>query len=214
MQEYLKDRLWVHLRRAAMAVLAGGAVASTTLPALAQQTGEAMFLYDRFDSGPLLHVEQNQGTRLASFDVTDPVHIKGQGSVQLSASGPFDFISPLGNQAEPVRFRQGQDAVLELPRLRDPQLKTVPALALQDSVFAVGGEAVAGKANDAPPARNYPIDTLTAYELSRIFDVKQVRAESTKGDTGSPFMLTDSGLYVIRRPGVEFIHQMLVIPPN
>jgi hypothetical protein len=214
MQEYLKDRLWVHLRRAAMAALASGAVASTTLPALAQQTGEAMLLYDRLDGRPLLNVEQNQGTRLASFDVTDPVHIKGQGSVQLSASGPFDFISPLGNQTELVRFRQGQDAVLDLPRLRDPPLKTVPALALQDSAFTVAGEAVAGEANDAPPARSYPVDTLTAYELSRIFDVKQVRAELTKGDTGSPFMLTDSGLYAIRRPGVEFIHQMMVIPPN
>ncbi|MGC2028737.1 MAG: hypothetical protein WA642_01825 [Steroidobacteraceae bacterium] len=105
MQEYLKDRLWVHLRRATMAVLASGAVASMTPPALAQQTGEA----------------------------------------------------------------------------------------------------VAGGANDAPPARNYPIDTLTAYELSRLFDVKQVRAELTKGATGSPFMLTDSGPYVIRLPGVEFI---------
>ncbi len=214
MQEYLKDRLWVHLRRAAMAVLAGAAVASTTPPAFAQQTGEAMFLYDRFDGRPLIYVEQYPGTRLATFDVTDPVHFIGQGSVQLSASGPFDFVSPLGNQAELVRFGQGHDAVLDLPRLRDPQLEIVSALALQDSPFTVAGEAVAGEANDAPPARNYPIDTLTAYELSRFFDVKQVRAELTKGDTGSPFMLTDSGPYVIRRPGVEFIHQMMVIPPN
>ena len=221
MQEYLKDRLWVHLRRATMAVLASGAVASTTPPALAQQTGEGMFLYDRFDGRPLIYVEQYQGTRLATFDVTDPVHIKGQGFVQLSASGPFDFVSPLvdfvsplGIQAELVRFGQGHDAVLDLPRLRDPQLEIVSALALQGSPFTVAGEAVAGEANDAPPARNYPVDTLTAYELSRFFDVKQVRAELTKGDTGSPFMLTDSGPNVIRRPGVEFIHQMMVIPPN
>ena len=226
MQEYLKDQLRVHLRRAAMAVLAAGAVAATAvhanpsnnlvlvppadLPALAQQTGEAMFLYDRFDGRTLLYVEQNQGASLAAFDVTDPVHIKGEGSVQLSASGPFDFISPLGNQAELVRFRQGQDAVLDLPRWRDPQLETLPALTSRDSAFAVAGEA-----NDAPPARDYPaIDSLTGYELSRMFDVKQVRAELTKGDTGTTFMLTDSGLYVIRRPGVEFNHQMMVIPPN
>jgi hypothetical protein len=226
MQEYLKDRLWVHLRRAAMAVLASGAVAATTvhanpssnivlvppadLPALAQQTGEAMFLYDRFGGRTLLYVERNPGARLATFNVTDPAHITGQGSAQLSASGPFDFISPLGNQAELVRFRQRQDAALDLPRLRDPQLKTVPGLTLQDSLFTVTGQA-----NDAPPARDYPvIDTLTAYELGRIFDVKQVRAEFTKGDTGTTFMLTDSGPYVIRRPAVEFIHQMMVIPPN
>jgi hypothetical protein len=111
--------------------------------------------------------------------------------VQLSASGPFDSISPLGNQAEPVRFRQRQDAVLDL-----------------DSAFTVADQ------DDAPPARDYAvIDTLTAYELSRIFDVKKVRAELSKGDTGTTFMLTDSGQYVIRRPGMEFIRQMM-IPPN
>jgi hypothetical protein len=155
MQEYLKDRLWVHLRRAAMAVLASGAMATTTIHA-------------NPSSNLVLVPPADRGTTLASFDVTDPAHIKGQGCVQLSASGPFDFISPLGNKAELVRFRQGQDA---------------------------------------PPARDYPlIDTLTAYELGRIFDVKQVRAEFTKGDTGATFMLRDSGPYVIRRPGVEFIH--------
>jgi hypothetical protein len=197
MQEYLKDRLWVHLRRAAMAVLAGGAVAATIvhanpssnivpvppadLPELAQKTSEAMFLYDRFDG---------RTARLAGFDVTDPAHTTGQGSVQLSASGPFGSISPLGNQAELVRCRQGQDAVL-------------------DSAFTVAGQ------DNASPARDYPvIDTLTAYELSRIFDVKQVRAKMTKGDTVTTFMLTDSGLYMIRRPGEEFIHQMMLIPPN
>jgi hypothetical protein len=125
MQEYLKDRLWVHLRRAAMTVLASGAVAAATVHADAQP---------------------------------DPACLTGQGSVPLSAFGAFDFISPLVNQAELVRFRQDQDAVLDLPRLRDPQLKTVAGL--------------------------YPvIDTLTAYELSRIFDVKQVRAELTRLST-------------------------------
>ncbi len=110
MQEYLKDRLWVHLRRAATAVLASGAVAATTLPALAQQTCEAMFLYDR---------------------------------------------------------------------LPDLQLETVPFLTSQDSAFTVAGQ------DDAPRARDYPvIDTLTAYELGRIFDVKQVRAQLTKGAAG------------------------------
>ncbi|MHB8816994.1 MAG: hypothetical protein ACYDAE_27535 [Steroidobacteraceae bacterium] len=184
MQEYLKDRLWVHLRRAATAVLASGAVAATIvhanpssnivlvptadLPRLAPQTCEAMFLYDRFDGRTQLHVEQNQGTRPA-----------------------------------------GQDALLDLPRLRDPQLETVPLLTSQDSAFTVAGQ------DDAPRARDYPvIDTLTAYELGRIFDVKQVRAQLTRSDTGTTFMLTDSGRYVIRRPAVEAIHQMTVIPPN
>jgi hypothetical protein len=153
MQEYLKDRLWVHLRRAAMAVLASGAVAAATVHA---------------------NPSSNIVLVLPADLVTVPAHITGQGSVQLSASGRFDFISPLGNQAELVRFRQGQDAVLDLPRLRDPQLKTLPGLTLQDSAFAVDGQ------DDAPPARDYPvIDMLTAYELGRIFDVKQAQLKGS-----------------------------------
>jgi len=188
MQEYLKDRLWVHLRRVAMTVLASGAVAATIVHADASST-----------------IVRVPPADLPALAQPDPACLTGQGSVPLSAFGAFDFISPLVNQAELFRFRQGQDAVLDLPRLRDPQLKTVAGLTLQGSAFTVAGQV------DPPPARDYPvIDTLTAYELSRIFDVKQVRAEVTKGDT----LLTDSGLSVIGRPAVESIHQMPLIPRN
>lgn len=34
-------------------------------------------------------------------------------------------------------------------------------------------------------------------------DVKQVREEISKSDTGTTFLLTDGGLYLIRRPAVE-----------
>jgi hypothetical protein len=44
---------------------------------------------------------------------------------------------------------------------------------------------------DAPPARDYPvIDTLTEYELSRMFDVKRVRAKLNRGDTDTAFMIS------------------------
>jgi hypothetical protein len=199
-------RLSACLRRAALAVVACGVVTAhadpanetvlvlpAQLPELARQTGEAMFLYDRFDGKTLLYIEQNQGARLAALDVTDPVHIKGAGLVEFEASGPFDFIAPLGNAAERVRFRLShEEAVLELPRMSDPQLKTVP-----------------GFTADQPIA-----GSVSAYQLDRVFDTKQVRAQLTKGDTGTTFVLTDEGLYGIRRPVTESIHQMMMIPPN
>src|ERR1700733_285380 len=97
------------VRRAAIALVGTGALAApvaytrissnlivvppTDLPELARQTGEAMLLHDTIDGRTLLYIEQNQGARLAIFDVTDPVHIKGKGSVQLGgAAGPFDFV--------------------------------------------------------------------------------------------------------------------------
>jgi len=79
--------------------------------------------------------------------------------------------------------------------------------------------AVAGSTMDAPPARDFgPIDTVLsyelAYELDRLFDVKQVRAQMTRTDTGSTSMLTENGSYLIRHPAAEWIHQLMEIPPN
>ncbi len=58
------------------------------------------------DGTTLLYIAQNQGSRLAIFDVTDPAHIKDEGLVEIDPLGPFDFVSSLGNRAELIRFRK------------------------------------------------------------------------------------------------------------
>ena len=131
MKENVRDQLQMHLRRAAVAVLAIGAVAAATA------------------------------------------------------------------HAEPSDFRPGKEYAV-----------------LDHSVFAIDGPTMA-----APPARDFgPIDTVLsyelAYELDRLFDVKQVRAQMTRTDTGSTFMLTENGSYLIRHPAAEWIHQLMEIPPN
>jgi hypothetical protein len=233
MVQSVRNHLQKRFRGAAVAIFAIGAVAAgtvhasppnpvvvvppTDLPALARQTGEAMLLHETIDDRIPLYIEQHQRARLATFDVTDPVHIKSGGSVHLEASAPFDFVSPLGNQAELVRFRQDEeDAVLDLPRVRAPMLMTVQELTLPGPISDAGNYAftVTRPTMDAPPARDFgAIDPLLSYELSRMFDVKQVRAQMTRTDTGT-FMLTEDGLYVTRRPAVEWIHQLMDIPPN
>jgi hypothetical protein len=173
------------VRRAVIGIIASGIVAAPVayakasnnlvivppadLPALARQTGEAMFLHDTVDGRTLLYIEQRQGSELAILDVTDPGHVKGEGSVKLEASGPFDVVSALGNRAELVRFRQGQaDAVLDLHKPDAPTLRTV-----------------------------------AGQEADRGIDVKQVGEKITNADTGTTFMLTEGGLYLIRQPAVE-----------
>jgi hypothetical protein len=196
MREITRNPLPKRLRRAAMAIVVGGIMASATvhadpfnptvlvppadLPELARQSGEAMLLHETIDGRTLLYVEQQQGARLAVFDVTDPVHIKGENSVSLDAQGPFDFVSSLGDQAELVRFRHShEEAVLSFPRTKDPSLKT-----LQGPVFH---------------------DAISNQIAS---------TEMTKADTGTTFMLRENGLYVIRRPNQESIHQLMTISPN
>jgi hypothetical protein len=233
MKDYARDNVSKRLRRAAITLAASGLVTAiavhanpsnnlvlvppTDLPVLARQSGEAMLLNDALDGRTLLYVEQNEGSRLAILDVTDPGHIKGAGSVQLDASGPFDFISPVGNQEELVRFRQSnEDAVLDL-RKKTPSLKAVQGLTLTGEVTKLGnsGFTVSGHAPELQRAWDFQVvDTANSQEPNQIFDVQQVREELTKADTGTTFLLTEKGLYVIRRPAIETVHQVLAISSN
>jgi hypothetical protein len=184
MKQNVSAELLKYSRRIAIAIVASGVIAAPAvranpsnnivlvtpadLPELARQGGEAMLLRETSGGRTLLYIEQNQGSRLAAFDVTDPVHVKGAGSVQLASSAPFDFVSPVGKQAELIRFRQGQEeAVLDLHK---------------------------GKVVEAtnPPG------------LDRILDVKEVHEELTNEATGTTFLLTQKGLYLVRRPALEW----------
>ena len=212
------------LRGAVIAIVASGAVAAPTayakpannlifvppaeLPPAVRQGGDAMFLHQTFDGRTLLYVEQGNGSVLAALDVTDPGHVKAEGSVQLGAAGAFDFVSALGEQAELIRFRQGQqDAVLDLRKITSPALKQVPGLTLRGPTVLLGGDGfMVGPplAADSQPTRDYQvIDTADARRLDRVFNVKQVRQQIANQNTGTTFLLADSGLYLIRRPAVE-----------
>jgi hypothetical protein len=234
MKDNVRGKLSKRLRRVAIAIGASGIVAATAvhanssnnmvlvpptdLPELARQSGEAMLLHETVDGRTLLYVEQNQGARLATLDVTDPAHIKGEGSVQLDASGPFDFVSPFGDQAEIVRFRQGhEDGVLDLDRFKAPSLKAVRGLTAQGLITPLGddGFTVTSREPGMQTARDYQVvDAENSQELNRVFDVKQVLEQITKPDTGTTFMLTENGLFVIRRPAIEWTRQMMMITPN
>jgi hypothetical protein len=172
-------------------------VQPTDLPTLARQSGEAMFLHDTWDGRKLLYVEQRQGAQLAIFDVTDPAHVKGEGSAQLNAAGPFDFVAALGERAELVRFRNGQeDAVLDLRKV--PTLKRPQGVPVRTSTVLLGD----GSSPLAGPAIAPAMDQ-SVWVDDRIVEVKQVRQEMTNADTGTTFLLAEKGLYLIRRPALE-----------
>ena len=183
-------------------------VPPANLPTLARQGGEAMFLHDTKDGRIFLYVEQHQGAQLAIFDVTDPARVKGEGSVQLDAPGPFDFVADLGKRGELVRFREGQgEAVLDLRN--NPVLMKVQGLDTRDSTILLADYAsrLTGQAFNPPfgqGTRDYKI--FQSGELpsdDRVIEVRQVRQDVTNPDTGTTFLLAENGLYVIRRPALE-----------
>ena len=211
------------VRRLTLAVAACGAIAvpaafanpignldlvpPADLPESARQAGEAMFLQE-VGANTFLYIEQDRGARMAILDVTDPSRIRNEGSVQLEASATFDFVAPVGHDSELVRFREGnREAVLDLQQPTLPRLKTVPGLTLTGPLtdIGVGGFTVASDtAANRDVARDYQVvDTTLLGGAGQVIDVKKVREALTKQDTGTTFLLTDTGLYLIRRPAVE-----------
>jgi hypothetical protein len=222
MKDLARDHLLTRLRRAAISIVAIGIIAAPTvhanssdkilvvpptdLPELARQTGEAMLLRDTTDGRSMLYVEQQQGARPAIFNVTDPVHIKGEGSVQLDTSGTFDFMSPIGGKQELIQFRQGGEGAMPDFHKELPNLKAIEGLTLRGSITRLGNDGfiVAGQDTERLLARDYQVvDIASAQEYHNVFDVKHVRAELSKVDTGTTFLLADDGLHIIRRPAVE-----------
>src|SRR5713226_1709264 len=116
-------------------------VRPTELPELAREPGQAMLLHATGDGRTHLFIEQNHGARLAIFDVTDPAHVKQEGSAQVDAPGSFDFVSSLGDNAELVRFRNGQgEAVLNLRKVKAPTLNAIQGLDLHGSTQRLGDD--------------------------------------------------------------------------
>ena len=231
MRVNVKQRSARRLQHAAVAIAAalassgayadafGGSVVvpPAALPAAARDPGEAMFLHAAIDGRTLLYIEQEQGSRLATLDVTDPTRIKGGGHVELNAAEPFDFVAPLGDGAELVRFREGrEEAVLDLPRVKKPSLRTIEGAPLERATIerATIERARPGRAAMLPALDAPTFESDNARVLNHAFAGKQVRAEATNVQTGTTFMLTDDGLYVIRRPAIESLHQFMVITPN
>ncbi len=184
-------------------------VSPTELLELARVTGQAMVLHAAGGGRTFLYVEQNNGARLAIFDVTNLAKIKQEPATQLDVPGSFDFVSSLGDYAELIRFRDGQgEAMLDLHKAQLPTVKVVPGLKFHGSTERLIGDGftIANQASvqsDAN-ARDYQIfATVNSREPERVYDVKQVRQGITNDETGTTFLLAADGLYVIRRLAAE-----------
>jgi hypothetical protein len=114
----------------------------TDLPEQAQTPGNSFFLYSDNDGSTYLYIEQQQGARLTTFNVTDPSKIKFVSSTTLTSPAPFDFVRPVGGRAELIRFRDGKGvAVLDLHTAKKPTLKIISGLSESGSTEPLGEQA-------------------------------------------------------------------------
>jgi hypothetical protein len=219
------------LHRVAIAIAAGGVLVTSGsqanpsdkivlvppehLQELSRRNGERAALHDSIDGGTLLYIEQMHGAQLATFDVIDPARIKARGTVELHDSGPFDFVFPLGHEAERIRFRPGhEEAALDLHKETVAKLKSLEGLTRQGSMTPLGNDelSLTTQGTQTDRDRDYQVmEPWSAEQLNRLFDVKQVSAEMTNAATGTTFLLAEGGLYVIRRPDAEWRHRLMEI---
>jgi uncharacterized secreted protein with C-terminal beta-propeller domain len=179
------------------------------LPEMAKNPGQSLFLYKTPDGGTYLYVEQQNGARLAIFDVSDPAKIKAAALIALDAPEAFDFVRYLDDRTELVRFRDsGRRAELDLRNPKNPILKTTNSLSGpghteslgQTGLIMINGHYryVGSEGHDynlidvSNPAHPIPIATI-----------KQVKHKVVNEETGTTYLLGSDGLTVIRRPRVE-----------
>jgi hypothetical protein len=181
----------------------------TDLPEQAQTPGNSFFLYSDNDGSNYLYIEQEQGARLTTFNVTDPSKIKFVSSIMLTAPGAFDFVRPVGGRAELIRFRDGKGvAVLDLHTAKKPTVRIISGLSESGSTEPLGEQAFMMVDEPYNYTRAVPrdyqvIDISSPSDPLLLTTVKEVKHRVVNGDTGTTFLLGSAGLTVIRRLSVE-----------
>ncbi len=182
----------------------------TNLPELTQEPGITFQLYtESGDGNAYLYIEQQNGTRLVTVDVTDPAHVKVVRTVSLSVPGPFDFVQPLKDSAILIRFRNNKgEAVLDLRKAKTPMLRPLNGVQylthtepISDSAFLMVDEA---RVQGQPAPRDYQVvDTSDPANPTLLYTAKLVSSTITRTETGTTFLLGLDGLTIIRQPRVE-----------
>lgn len=181
-----------------------------SLPELARDTGIALDLNtDSGDGSAYLYVEQEDGRRLVVFNVSDPARLRVVRVIKLSAAGPFDFVKRVGGSSILIRYRNDQrEALLDVHKAKAPELKTLSGTAyfgrleaLAPSTYLAISDPVLGTSK-AP--RDYQvIDASNPADPAVLYTARTVIDSTTRDETGTTFLLGESGLTIVRNPEME-----------
>jgi len=173
---------------------------------LVQQRSEDILLHVNGAGTPYLYVEQQQGARLVVLNVDDLAHVKVVASVATGVNRPFDFVQPISDTLEQIRFRDGSgSALLNLQKAKSPQIVNVEHT-VAEPVEALGNSGylfvVMTNPAQQPPSiasRDYRV-TDNGSPLQTIAGVTKL---AERPDTGTVFLLGTQGITVIRSLSTE-----------
>ena len=179
------------------------------LPEMAQHRSEAMYLHEMSNGRAVLYLEQDYGRTLGILDVTDPGAIRAIARVSIPATSPYDFVQTLHDSAVLIRYRDRSGfAVINFKKFKSPVLTEAPQLRHpayaeplgHDGLLLTSTNRATAQAED--PAYQL-FDVSNPSRPAVLANVEGVRQRLERRETGTTFLLADSGLTLIRRPNVE-----------
>jgi hypothetical protein len=188
-------------------------------PVLAQANSEAMYLDKREDGRTVLYVASAEGTKLTTFDVSDPGKIRRLAETEMAVPSRFDFVGPSGNDNVLVRYRDGSgEALLSVKHCKHPVLGDASALTNTEAAEKLGETALLSASTNAAVTQivdndpTYKVwDDSKASHPNLLVTVPGVTQRLSNEDTGTLFFLNANGITVVRRLRVEEDHKIDVI---
>lgn len=175
-------------------------VSPKKMPPETRQPGIAMTLHLVGPQTLYLYVEEQNGRKLAVYDVSDPGRIKLKKIVQMDAPSAYDFVQPAGPSLELIRYRNGGSvAMLDLSKPKEPILKAIGSVAGRSYIVPL----------DLANGSNAPSETTVDYEVfvpsstQPLLTLKGIIQQETDSGNGTTYLLGADGLIEIRNIKVE-----------
>ena len=170
-------------------------VPSRKMPAETRQPGIAMTLHLVGPQTLYLYVEEQNGRKLAVYDVSDPGKIKLKKIVQIDVSGPYDFVQSVSPSMELIRYRSGgQATMIDLSKPKEPRLSAIGS-AVSES-YIVPSEPV----SNSPLISKTPVDyeVFVPSSPQPPLTIKGVLQQEMDAGNGTTYLLGADGLTEIR----------------
>jgi hypothetical protein len=181
----------------------------SNLPEIAQRKSEAMYIRETGGGQTMLYLEQDNGSRLAILDISDLGNIRPVGEVTIAAKSPYDFVETLNDSTALIHYRDHSGfAVINFKKFKAPVLTEAPQFEHPAEAEALGNAGLMLASMNHPiteaPDPKYEIfDMSNPSNPAVLATVDGVTQRMARPETGTVFMLNDSGLTVIRQPSVE-----------
>jgi hypothetical protein len=180
--------------------------ALSTKADFAQNGSQDLLLRSDNNDQTYLYVEQQQGSTLAVFDVSDPAHIIFSGYTETGARKAYDFVTPIAGRYEMISFRDGSGtALLEFAKVKAPRLIAIKGnLSAPTEIFGNAGYLASTRPVTPVTSQPHIVQVVETAGTPRLFTtVAGVSKQVTRSETGTVFLLAEGKITVIRHLKTE-----------